>query len=150
MFSLLGATNKTLATSWSKFFTNLGLSTTGDNGDIYQVLNDVFNILSIVLWVVLGLVGAIGAIYAIYLGVKLARADEQGKRDEAKKHLITVAIAVGVTVVLILFFNTFLPMILSVVGLNESQWENVGSGGNAGGSGGNAGGSGGNQDQAVL
>ena len=120
MFSLLGATNKTLAASWSAFFKNLNLSTTGDNGGIYTVLNDVFNILSIVLWVVLGLVGAIGAIYAIYLGVKLARADEQGKRDEAKKHLITVAIAVGVTIVLILFFNTFLPMILSAFGLDET------------------------------
>lgn len=129
MFSLLGAGKDGLATSWSDFFKNLNLSTTGDNGGIYTVLNDVFNILSIVLWVVLGLVGAIGAIYAIYLGVKLARADEQGKRDEAKKHLITVAIAVGVTVVLILFFNTFLPMILSAVGLDEKGTGSVIPGG---------------------
>lgn len=126
MYSLLG---KTLAASWSAFFKNLNLSTTGDNGGIYTVLNDVFNILSIVLWVVLGLVGAIGAIYAVYLGVKLARADEQGKRDEAKKHLITVAIAVGVTIVLILFFNTFLPMILSAVGLDEKGTDSVIPGG---------------------
>lgn len=126
MYSLLG---KTLAASWSAFFKNLNLSTTGDNGGIYTVLNDVFNILSIVLWVVLGLVGAIGAIYAVYLGVKLARADEQGKRDEAKKHLITVAIAVGVTIVLILFFNTFLPMILSAVGLDEKETGSVIPGG---------------------
>ncbi len=129
MFSLLGAGKDGLATSWSDFFKNLNLSTTGDNGGIYTVLNDVFNILSIVLWVVLGLVGAIGAIYAIYLGVKLARADEQSKRDEAKKHLITVAIAVGVTVVLILFFNTFLPMILSAVGLDEKGTDSVIPGG---------------------
>lgn len=129
MFSLLGAGKDGLATSWSDFFENLNLSTTGDNGGIYTVLNDVFNILSIVLWVVLGLVGAIGAIYAIYLGVKLARADEQSKRDEAKKHLITVAIAVGVTVVLILFFNTFLPMILSAVGLDEKGTDSVIPGG---------------------
>lgn len=129
MFSLLGAVKDGLATSWSDFFKNLNLSTTGDNGGIYTVLNDVFNILSIVLWVVLGLVGAIGAIYAIYLGVKLARADEQGKRDEAKKHLITVAIAVGVTIVLILFFNTFLPMILSAVGLDEKGTDSVIPGG---------------------
>lgn len=129
MFSLLGAGKDGLATSWSDFFKNLNLSTTGDNGGIYTVLNDVFNILSIVLWVVLGLVGAIGAIYAIYLGVKLARADEQSKRDEAKKHLITVAIAVGVTVVLILFFNTFLPMILSAVGLDEKGTGSVIPGG---------------------
>ena len=118
MFSLLGE----VVTTWQAFFENLS---TGEYA-VSEVLGSVFNILSIVLWVVLGITGAVGAIYAIYLGVKLARADEQGKRDEAKKHLITVAIAVGVTVVLILFFNTFLPMILSAVGLNESQWGDVG------------------------
>ena len=118
MYSLLGD----VVTTWKAFFQGLN---TGEYA-VSEVLGSVFNILSIVLWVVLGITGAAGAIYAIYLGVKLARADEQGKRDEAKKHLITVAIAVGVTVVLILFFNTFLPMILSAVGLNESQWGDVG------------------------
>lgn len=77
------------------------------------LLEQVFNIISIVLWVVMAIVGAVGAIYAIYLGVQLARADEQGKRDDAKKHLITVVIAVGVTIALILVFNTFLPALIS-------------------------------------
>lgn len=114
MYSLLG-----VASSWSEFFQKLKENLGGYSGT-YDVLNSVFNILSIVLWVVLGIVGAVGAIYAIYLGVKLARADEQSKRDEAKKHLITVAIAVGVTVVLILFFNTFLPMILDAFKIGGS------------------------------
>lgn len=82
-------------------------------GGTQTVMKEVFNIISIVLWVVLGIVGAVGAVYAIYLGVKLARADEQGKRDDAKKHLITVCIAVGVTLALILVFNTFLPALIS-------------------------------------
>lgn len=111
MYSLLG-----VASSWGDYFKNLQ-EDLGDYSGTYAVLNSVFEILSIVLWVVLGIVGAVGAIYAIYLGVKLARADEQSKRDEAKKHLITVAIAVGVTVVLILFFNTFLPMILDALNI---------------------------------
>ncbi len=115
MGSLLGE----IVASWSAFFENLQ-GNLGEYSDTFTVLDSVFKILSIVLWVVLGIVGAVGAIYAIWLGVKLARADEQGKRDEAKKHLITVAIAVGVTVVLILFFNTFLPMILSAFGLDKS------------------------------
>lgn len=92
--------------SWKEYFGTLP----GGGGDVLQ---EVFDIISIVLWVVLAVVGAIGAIYAIFLGVKLARADEQGKRDEAKKHLITVCIAVGVTLALILFFNTFLPALIS-------------------------------------
>ncbi len=115
MYSLLG-----VASSWSEFFQNLQ-DDLGDYSGAYDVLNSVFEILSIVLWVVLGIVGAVGAIYAIYLGVKLARADEQSKRDEAKKHLITVAIAVGVTVVLILFFNTFLPMILDAFNIGGAS-----------------------------
>lgn len=101
-----------VAGSWSEFFEGLK-SNLGEYEGTYDVLQSVFGILSIVLWVVLGIVGAVGAIYAVYLGVRLARAEDQSKRDEAKKHLITVAIAVGVTIVLILFFNTFLPMLLS-------------------------------------
>ncbi len=108
MFSLLG-----IAASWTEFFSNLkNTITDGDYSGSWEVLKSVFEVLSIVLWVILGIVGAVGAIYAIWLGIKLAKAEDQGKRDEAKKHLIAVAIAVGVTIVLILFFNTFLPMIL--------------------------------------
>ena len=77
----------------------------------YDWMNDVFGTISIVLYIIMGLVGAAGAVYAIYLGVQLARADEQGKRDDAKKHLITVLIAVAVTIVLVLFFNELLPLI---------------------------------------
>ena len=69
--------------SWSEYFNVfLGMD---QSSDTYQVLKQVFDILSIVLWVVLGLVGAVGAVYAIYLGVQLARAEDQGKRDDAKK-----------------------------------------------------------------
>lgn len=78
----------------------------------YGWMGQVFGTISIVLYVLMGLVGAVGAIYAIYLGVQLARAEDQSKRDDAKKHLITVLIAVAVTVVLILFFNELLPLIV--------------------------------------
>ena len=112
MISLL---NEVVA-SWGAFIDSMsGLST-----DQQSLLSKVFSIISIVLWVVLAIVGAIGSIYAIYLGVQLSRADEQGKRDDAKKHLITTVIAVGVTVVLILFFNIFLPMILSAFQVGQS------------------------------
>lgn len=110
MYSLLN-----YADSWKDFINNMpGLD------DQKELLGQVFNIISIVLWVVLAIVGAIGSIYAIYLGVQLARADEQGKRDDAKKHLITTVVAVGVTVALILVFNIFLPMILDAFGVGQS------------------------------
>lgn len=117
MYSLLNAA------SWTEFIENMsGLETSQR-----ELLGQVFNIISIVLWVVLAIVGAIGSIYAIYLGVQLARADEQGKRDDAKKHLITTVIAVGVTIALILVFNIFLPMILDAFGVGQSV---TGGGGN--------------------
>ncbi len=104
MYSLLN-----VVWSWGKYFESYGPS----NPETQTLLRQVFSIISTVLWVVLGIVGAIGAVYAIYLGVQLARADEQGKRDDAKKHLITVFIAIGVTIALILVFNTFLPALIS-------------------------------------
>lgn len=95
--------------SWGDYIAQYVTDGSGTN----EILQEVFDIIGIVLWVVLGVVGAIGAVYAIYLGVQLARADEQGKRDDAKKHLITVCIAIGVTIALILVFNTFLPALIS-------------------------------------
>ena len=81
-----------IAWSWTDFFQAEYTEKLGIDANTVTLLNKVFNIISIVLWVVLGLVGAVGAVYAIFLGVQLARAEEQGKRDDAKKHLITVFI----------------------------------------------------------
>ena len=108
--------------NWNDFFEKYG----GVNENQYEVLQQVFSIISIILWVALGIVGAVGAVYAIYLGFQLARADEQGKRDDAKKHLITVVIAIGVTIALVLIFNTFMPALVSAfvnpedVGLDDT------------------------------
>ncbi len=104
MYSLLN-----VVWSWADYISQY----VSDGEGTKEVLEQVFDIIGIVLWVVLAVVGAVGAVYAIYLGIQLARADEQGKRDDAKKHLITVCIAVGVTLALILVFNTFLPALIS-------------------------------------
>ena len=93
-----------VAASWAEYFKNLGLDE--------SVAQKAMDIVSYVLWIALAAVGVAGIIYSIYLGVKLATAEDQGKRDEAKKHLITVIIAIVVTLVLVVFFNTLLPMIL--------------------------------------
>lgn len=117
MYSLLNVA------SWTGFINGM----TGLDTDQRELLGEVFNIISIVLWVALAIVGAVGSVYAIYLGVQLARADEQGKRDDAKKHLITTVIAVGVTLALILVFNVFLPMILDAFDVGQSVTEGGGS-----------------------
>ena len=75
-------------------------------------VDDLFNWLGPVLWAIMAVVGAAGVVYSIFLGVNLARAEDQSKRDEAKKRLITTIIAVAVVIVLVIFFNTLLPMII--------------------------------------
>ena len=114
-----------VAASWTEFIQNM-VEAGGISEDQQSLLTTVFNIISIVLWVALAIVGAIGSVYAIYLSDQLARADEQGKRDDAKKHLITTIIAVGVTLALILVFNVFLPMLLDAFNVGQSVNEGGG------------------------
>ena len=55
--------------------------------DFTPVTSPVLEIINAILWPAIGLVGAIGTIYCIVLGVKLAKADEAGSREKAKKDL---------------------------------------------------------------
>ena len=75
-------------------------------------IKELLTALEWILWVALILVGACGAVYAIYVGVKMARADSSEQREEAKKRLINIIVAIAVTIALILFFNLVLPLIL--------------------------------------
>ena len=84
-----------------------------DLGEQYAWMDNLFNVLNPVLYAIMAVVGAAGAIYAIVLGVNLARAEDQSKRDEAKKRLITTLIAVAVTIALVLFFTQLLPLIIA-------------------------------------
>ena len=82
------------------------------DGEALTAAEKAVSTISTVLWIMIGVVGLAAVIYAIYLGFNLARASEQGKRDEAKKHLITVIIAIVVTLALVIFFLYLLPGIL--------------------------------------
>lgn len=82
--------------------------------DFGWVIN-LFKYLDPILYALMAVVGAAGVIYAVYLGINLARADDQTKRDEAKKRLIYTLIAVAVVVVLVIFFNELLPLIVAAV-----------------------------------
>ncbi len=95
-----------------KFLTMLGINwETVGNGE-YKWIGDIYKVLNPLLYAIMGIVGAAGAVYSIVLGVNLARAEDQSKRDEAKKRLITTLIAVAVTIALCLFFTLLFPMIL--------------------------------------
>ena len=107
--------------SWKAYFykifgcadTNLTEQQKQSAWSSYQAAENLIGIIETVLWIIIGVVGLAAVVYAIYLGFQLARASEQGKRDEAKKHLITVVIAIVVTLVLVIFFLYLLPGILS-------------------------------------
>ena len=55
-----------------------------------------------------------GAFWIVMLGIKLARAEDTGKADEAKKKLINVAIAIVAVIVFV--------FLLAFVSTNISTW----------------------------
>ena len=105
-----------LNSQWGDYFRAIF----GEDSDAYKAATGALNAISTALWIILAAVGVAGIIYSVWLGVKLARAEDQSKRDEAKKHLITVVISVGVTLILIVFFNTVLPLILKAFNSNPA------------------------------
>lgn len=72
---------------------------------------------------ILILVATAGIIYAIVVGVKFARAEDKGQRDEAKQKLITVIIGIVVTAVLIALFY----WLQDALTRNVDWWKNWGT-----------------------
>ena len=70
----------------------------------YTWLNPLMTILGDILVPILIVLATAGVIYAIYLGVMMAKAEDEGKREEAKKRIINVVIAIAIVVVLIALF----------------------------------------------
>ncbi len=82
----------------------------------YPWVPTLFNTIINVLVPIIAVVAAAGTIWAIYIGIQMARADSQDKRDESKKRLISLIIGIAIMIVLILFFTTLLgPIIKSVI-----------------------------------
>ena len=75
------------------------------------VLEPVMEVLNAILWPAIALVGAIGTIYCIVLGVKLAKSDEAGSREKAKKDLIGAIIGFVSIFVLILGLKILMPIL---------------------------------------
>lgn len=48
-----------------------------------------------------------GVIYAIYLGVKLAIAPDNGKRQEAKKHMVAFIVGMAIIIIFLLVLKIF-------------------------------------------
>lgn len=79
--------------------------------DFNPVLEPVLEVLDAILWPLIALIGAVGMIYCIVLGVKLAKADEAGSREKAKKDLIGAIIGFVSIFVLILGLKILMPIL---------------------------------------
>ena len=64
-------------------------------------LDSLVSVLESIIGPILIVIGAVGMIYAIYLGVMLAKAENAEKREEAKKRIINVIVAIVITAALI-------------------------------------------------
>ena len=81
-----------------------------DNSNAYTQfpwLKNLVNVLNSVVAPILIVIGAVGIIYAIYLGVMLAKAENAEKREEAKKRIINVIVAIVITAALIFLMYLF-------------------------------------------
>lgn len=78
--------------------------------DLNPILAPVLEILNAILWPAIGLVGSIGTIYCIILGVKLAKSDEAGSREKAKKDLIGAIVGFVIIFVLIVGLKIAMPI----------------------------------------
>ncbi len=96
---------------------------TGDGKSVevdekFRFMKTICDALNSLLWPILIVVATVGSIYAIFLGINMAKAEDSGKRDEARKHLINVIIAMAVTIVLIL-------LVQMVIVPNMATWLGV-------------------------
>lgn len=85
-------------------------------GWVYTIVNTVYTILG----PIIAVVAAAGVIWAIVLGINMARADSQDKRDEAKKRLISLIVGIAIMFLLIVFFYTLFPMLMEAFLPKES------------------------------
>lgn len=73
--------------------------------DIQHVLDPVILAVNIVVNAIIGLLGIAAVLFIIWVGFKMARADDDSKRQNAKKQLIFAIIGVLVIVFLLIMWN---------------------------------------------
>jgi len=74
--------------------------------EVVNALGTVENIIWIIINVLLGLLGVAAALFFVWIGFKLAKAEDESKRKEAKKQMLFAIIAVLGVVILIVLWNT--------------------------------------------
>ena len=81
--------------------------------DIQHVLDPVILAVNIVVNAIIGLLGIAAVLFIIWVGFKMARADDDSKRQNAKKQLIFAIIGVLVIVFLLVMWNTVIVNLIN-------------------------------------
>ena len=105
------------------FLFSLATLMDGEQGK-WDWVTSITSFLETVLPYLLIVVATAGTIYAVILGVKMARAEDAGARDEAKKRIINFIIALAVTILLILLLRLFVQYLPTWLGYtrNGNTW----------------------------
>ena len=73
--------------------------------DIDDTLGDVVETVQTVFRILFGLIGLAAIVFAIWVGFRVASAEDEGKRKEAKKQLLWTIIAIFGVVLLVVVFE---------------------------------------------
>ena len=127
----------------------LGGKTAGDDGYVtfnnraefldamnFGWLDKLLGALETIVGPILIVVGAIGVIYAIYLGVMLAKAENAEKREESKKRIVNVLVAIAITAALIFLMYLFANNVDWFMSLNKNAGGESTNGSGSAGNGG--------------
>ena len=75
------------------------------------IIQPILEVLNAILWPAIAIVSSVGSIYCIILGVQIAKSDEQGSREKAKKDLINAVIGFVSIFVLIVVLKLAVPIL---------------------------------------
>jgi len=90
-------------------------------GYVEDSVSHVVTIINIVMNTLMGLFSALAFLFLIYIGFRLAKAEDESKRKEAKKQMIyTIVAIVGVIVLIVLFNLVILPQVESAFPATDS------------------------------
>ena len=76
------------------------------------VISNLQTTITLVINAILGIIASLAALFAVYIGFRLAKAEDESKRTEAKKQMLWTIIAIiGVAVIWSLFHLVILPLL---------------------------------------
>jgi len=111
------------------FLLSVGTSTgTGLSGDaaFTQITGDIKKYLGYVVVGIIGLIGLVAVVFAIYVAFRLAKAEDEGKRKEAKNQLIWSIIGIISAILIFTLIQTVFSQFLNPTTPNSVGDDTVG------------------------